>query len=314
MESKPTDHPIVRMASPLAPTLGVWMIAQLFQAILYGMGLLQVYLYFLWYNDRWWTKGAVILVTIFETLQTGFFFAATYDLFIDNFGVFGPLQPYPWQAVAQLLCLTLSTFVAQEYFAYGIYLLHKRTVIFPLFLAALALASLGAGIAQTTILFKVKVFAELDKTSTALNAQAGLALACDVFITAGLCWRLNVSRSGIQSTNKLINFLIVTALNRGVLTMVTAALNIVFFLTKPTAFYFIFMNVICGKFYMNSMLAMLNTRDHAHSLARLGTSISMSGFSANNRNQNETAVGVNVTVTKVSDEDQHPHDGKLPAF
>ncbi|KAJ7268375.1 hypothetical protein C8J57DRAFT_1325008 [Mycena rebaudengoi] len=290
------------MASPLDSTLGIWLVAQLLQAILYGMGLLQVYLYFFWYpGDRWVTKTAVILITVLETLQTGFFFGASYKFFINGFGQFGPFAILPWEAKAQLLTLTLSTFVAQEYFAHTLFLIHKRKILYPLFVALLGVASLGAGIAQTSILFTIQTLLEIEKTSTSLTVQAATALACDFFITAGLCWKLNTSRTGIQSTNKLINFLIMTAINRGVLTMLFAILNIVLWLTKPQAFYFLMMNIMCGKFYMNSMLAMLNTREHAHSLASVGTTLASSNFAMNSTTLHEPRskiepIGLNVSV------------------
>ncbi|KAJ7824556.1 hypothetical protein B0H13DRAFT_2375425 [Mycena leptocephala] len=81
----------------------------------------------------------------------------------------------------------------------------------------------GAGIAQTTILFTVHTLVDIEKTSSSLTAQAATALAC------------------IQSTNKLINFLIM-------FTMVFAILNIVLWLTKPDAFYFLMINIMRGKF------------------------------------------------------------------
>ncbi|KAJ7715660.1 hypothetical protein DFH07DRAFT_1068481 [Mycena maculata] len=280
------------MASPLSSTLGIWLVAQLLQAILYGMGLLQVYLYFIWYpTDRWFTKTGVILITVFETAQTGLFFGASYEFFINGFGQFGPNTKIPWEAKAQLLALTLSTFVAQEYFAHTLFLIGNRRIIYPLFVALLGVASLGAGIAQATILFTVQIFAELGKTSAALNTQAATALACDFCITVGLCWRLNTSRTSIQST---------TSINRGFFTMLFAMLNIILWVTKPEAFYFLMMNTMCGKFYMNSMLAILNTREHAHSLGRVGTLASAS-FAMNPLHGSRARmepIGVNVTVAE----------------
>ncbi|KAJ7764344.1 hypothetical protein B0H16DRAFT_1718278 [Mycena metata] len=289
--------------SPLASTLGVWLVTQLLQAILYGMGLLQAYLYFYWYpGDGWFTKAAVILITLCETAQTCLFFGGSYQFFIFGFGDFTPFTPVPWESKAQLLALTLSTFIAQEYFAHTLYLIHERKILYPLFVSLLGLASLGAGIAQCSILFSITSFVELGKTSTALNAQAATALACDFAITAGLCWRLNTSRTGIQSTNRLINFVIMTVINRGVLTMLFALLNIILWVTQPEAFYFLLMNSMCGKFYMNSMLAILNTRDHARTLARGGSSIAAPSFAMNSRADTRGPIGVNVTVTETMHE------------
>jgi len=266
------------------------------------MGLLQVYLYFFWYSkDSWGIKGTVILITILETVQTGTYFGATYRFFITDFGNFDALAQFPWQALVQLLALYTSTFVAQSYFAYCIYVLHKKRIFFPLVIVILSLVGLGGGVAQIVLAVHIKEFAQLPSTSAASNTQAALSLACDILITVCLCWRLNVARTGIQSTNRLLNFLIMTAINRGVLTMVTALLNMILFLTQPGTFYFMMMILLSGKFYMNSMLAMLNTRQHAHSIGAVGSmgdSISMSPFPSRGGAHVTEPVGVNISVRR----------------
>ncbi|KAJ6549134.1 hypothetical protein DFH09DRAFT_1087202 [Mycena vulgaris] len=80
----------------------------------------------------------------------------------------------------------------------------------------------------------------------------------------------NLPETSGPSTNNLLNFFIRTAINRGVLTMIPAALNMTLFLTQPGTFYSMFVLLISGKFYMNSMVAMLNTRRHAHAISRFG--------------------------------------------
>lgn len=129
-----------------------------------------------------------------------------------------------------------------------------------------------------------------------LNLQAACTLAADILITVGLSWRLNSARSGVQSsvsflptdhsdahpfahrTNKLLNFLIINAINRGILTMLTALLNMILvrppvlptglddselnlqFLTEPGTFYFMLIVIISGK----CTLSISFTRRHAH--------------------------------------------------
>ncbi|KAJ7175052.1 hypothetical protein C8R43DRAFT_1119077 [Mycena crocata] len=166
----------------------------------------------------------------------------------------------------------------------------------------------GGGIAQVVLVGKLKEFKELPKTSAASNTQAALALSCDILITVGLCWRLNTNRTGIQSTNKLLNFLIMTAVNRGVVTMVAALLNMILFLTQPGTLYFMLMLLISGKLYMNSMLAMLNTRQHAHSVGKFGVTaiehISMPTFSSG-PSANQVA-GISISTSTETDDDVIP--------
>ncbi|KAJ6467739.1 hypothetical protein C8R45DRAFT_1105854 [Mycena sanguinolenta] len=295
------------MSSPVASTLGLWLVTLFLTSILYGMGLLQAYLYFFWYpKDGWFTKSAVISVVVLETAQIALFFSASYKMFIDGFGQFGPDSILPWEAKVQLLALTLSTFVAQEYFAHMLYLIGNKRIIYPIFVALVAVASLGAGIAQVTILFTLQTWAELVRTSVTINVESATAFACDLFITIGLCWHLNTSRTGIQSTNKLINFLIMTSINRGVFTMVFAMLTILLWLTKQGSFNFILMNLLCGKFYMNSLLAVLNTREHAHSLGHLATtgSVSIGLTPLPSHRARIEPIGVTVTVVEESTHDR----------
>ncbi|KAJ7081207.1 hypothetical protein B0H15DRAFT_953217 [Mycena belliarum] len=286
----------------LADSFGVLLCALLFLSLLLGMGLLQVYLYFLWYpNDGWGTKGMVITITALEVAQSGLFFSSLYVVLIDGFGDFGRIDVIPWQSIAQLSCLYLATFGAQAYFSYLIYKLRTDRFLFPTAIFILSVAGLGAGIAQTVLSIKVKRFSELPSTSAATNTQAAFALACDILITVGLCWRLSNCRTGVQSTNKMLNFFIMTGLNRGLLTMVTAALNIILFLTQPGTFYFMLVLVLSGKLYMNSMLAMLNTRKHAQALAQFGSHnvdpISMGSYVAPSSKSNTRALGVTFPVT-----------------
>ncbi|KAJ7914772.1 hypothetical protein B0H13DRAFT_2324957 [Mycena leptocephala] len=307
------------MSNPLSSTFGIWLIALFLQSILYGMGLIQAYLYFFWYHkDNWGIKGTVITMPVLETFQSSTFFAAVYAYLIEDFGhpeklAFIPWREhFLWQSLAQLCALYTSTFVAQTYFASSIYFLRKQDKILPTVIVILSLVGFGAGIAQVFLAVHLKQWIELPKTSAATNTQAALSLTCDVLITVGLCWRLHKNRTGIQSTNRLLNFLIMTAINRGVLTMITALLNMILLLTQPGTFYFQLMLLLSGKFYMNSMLAMLNTRQHAYSVGKYGNTgvehISMPSFSSGVPAHSEG--GINISVTREIDLDDIQRRGK----
>ncbi|KAJ6457685.1 hypothetical protein C8R45DRAFT_943133 [Mycena sanguinolenta] len=121
--------------------------------------------------------------------------------------------------------------------------------------------------------FKIQGFKELGETKPTRTVQAVFALVGDILITVALCWRLNSSKGGLQSTNKVLNYLIITAINRGVLTMISAALNLILFSTESGTFYFMLWILLGGKFYMNSMLATLNTRGYA--VGMMGTNMDL---------------------------------------
>ncbi|KAJ7477002.1 hypothetical protein B0H11DRAFT_2426576 [Mycena galericulata] len=130
------------MASPLDSTMGIWLVCLFLASILYGVGLIQTYLYFhQWYTkDHWGVKSIVICLLIFETLHITFYFCGTYWALIDHFGDLPALAVITccpknlltrlglvWLK-AQLLAGYLSAFLVQMYFAYCIYAREKHAI------------------------------------------------------------------------------------------------------------------------------------------------------------------------------------------
>ncbi|KAJ6504564.1 hypothetical protein DFH09DRAFT_1365535 [Mycena vulgaris] len=293
------------MASPLAPTIGVWLMVTFIAALFQGMGMLQGFLYFVWHhNDHWWIKGTVITMLIVEAVQMGLAFSNCYTWLIDGFGDTANLDIIHWQDMAQLALIYISALIAQGYFARTIYHLDDKRKTIPIMIMLLALLACGAGLGQVAFCIELGKYSALGETAVTSNLQAAASLAADLLITGALLWRLNDGRSGIQSTNRVINFVIMTAINRGLCTMLLATLNVILFVTKPGTFYFMIAVELSDKLYMNSMLAMLNTREHARSL-RDGTvipsggkQISMATFAARPTN----------SITMISTHEVHRDD------
>jgi len=256
-------------APDLTSTAGVWLICAFVQAILQGCGLLQAFLYFVWYpKDPMTIKLTVVLLVILQCIQMTAAIANVYNWFITGFGDFVNLNTIHVADMTELVALFLSIFVAQAHFARCIYQLMERSIILPLSIFILAFAALGTGMGQVYHAIHLKFYSNLGNKTLEMtsNLQAGLALGADLLITVGLCWRLNKGRTGIQSSNRVINFLVMTAINRGVFTMFFAALDIILFTAKPGTFYFMIGFLVSDKLYMNSMLAILNTRQYASDL------------------------------------------------
>ncbi|KAF7364089.1 hypothetical protein MSAN_01067800 [Mycena sanguinolenta] len=261
------------MPSLIASTLGMWLVAVFLQSLLHGMGLLQGFLYFVWYPmDSGTVKGTVIAVLLTETVQMAGAFLTTYRWLIDGFGTSNFLL-IRWPDMLQLTALYLSTFIAQvQVVSYRetssadhFQSLRKNhtSISQERCVSAHPYSSPGSSgicvwiiIAQVIIATRLGDYRKIDETATTTNLQAGAALAADIAITGGLFWRFSKSRTGVQSTNRVLNFLIMTAINRGVLTMLSAIFTMVLFLTQPGSYYFMITLLLSDKFYMNNMLAM----------------------------------------------------------
>jgi len=271
------------------------------------MGMLQAFLYFVWYpKDPWSFKVTVILVLVLESVQMGASFGNIYDWFIKQFGNWDALRFIGWPDMLQLTALYLSVFVAQAHFARCIYHLQKQNIILPALIFLLALVAVGCGLGQVVQCIKLGEYSKLGATKVTTNVQAGTAIIADILITFGLCWRLNQGRGGIQSTNRILNFLIMTAINRGGFTVIFAALNIILFFSRPGTFDFMLVLFLSDKFYMNSMLAMLNTRQYAAHVGQttvVHSSLSAPVFEAAPRFMNNTnAITVSTTQQTHFDE------------
>jgi len=216
----------------------------------------------------------VILLVILETLQLVLVFVGTYGCFITNFGNVPNLWVITWNDAIQLLAGYLSAFTVQLYFAYCLYILDRKQKWVPSLIVVLALTSIGAGVAQIVItLTRSRSFLHFENTQASYITQSAATLACDIAITVSLMRYLGGHKNEYvpHATNNMLDKLMVYTINRGVLTALCAAINIILFFAVPGTFWFFLGILLSGKLYMNSALATLNSRQHlkesAHSSA-----------------------------------------------
>ncbi|KAJ7205206.1 hypothetical protein GGX14DRAFT_645047 [Mycena pura] len=285
----------------LPSTVGIWLVTAFVEAILQGMGMLQGFLYFTWYHkDPWSVKATVALLLAIECVQMGASIGVVYEWFITGFGDLANLDVIHWQDLLQLSSLYLSMFVTQVHFARSIYQLDRKHIFLPSLILVLSLLAIGGGIAEVIAVIKVRRYSRLSATNSTYLLQTAAALAADILITFGLCWQLRKRRSEFQSTNKILNFLILTAINRSVFTMFFAILNMILFLTRPGTFAFMIALFVSDKLYMNSLLAMLNTRQFAIQAGGVGVAeqIAMPNFSSTSSHRNKQPGAVYIQTTR----------------
>ncbi|KAJ7769603.1 hypothetical protein DFH07DRAFT_954197 [Mycena maculata] len=234
-------------APSLASTYGAWLISLFLETILYGIGFLQACLYFQWYpTDAWSIKFPVALV-------------------LQEFGVIQ--VDLLWSDSLQLLANYLSAFIVQIYFTSRIYRLmrepidsnmHKASDLGVYAVGIFAVVEISAGIAQTVLSYQLRSFAKLENTKAITTLQTAGSLACDIGIMVYL-W--------LRRTEKMMNALMINAVNRGMLTALSSAFTMILFLVYPDTFWFFLSLAPNSKLYMNSMLATLNMRHHIRKMA-----------------------------------------------
>ncbi|KAJ4473580.1 hypothetical protein J3R30DRAFT_3406489 [Lentinula aciculospora] len=229
----------------VASTLGIWIIAFFLATILYGMGILQAWLYFHWYpKDGWKLKSLIVVIVLLETVQVATFFAATYNVLIRHFGNWVAVLDITWRNYSQVEWLRNTTLGFHD---------SNRTII-----------SGSNGNVPSTF---ISSFAQIDTTTWIYSLLSASTFTCDVLIASALYVTLSGQRiAGAQyfptRSNTIIRKLTIYAINRGVLTAVAALINLILFLTIQNTFYYFIGLLTSSKLYMNSMLAALNSRQY----------------------------------------------------
>ncbi|KAF4578366.1 hypothetical protein EYR36_000173 [Pleurotus pulmonarius] len=99
------------------------------------------------------------------------------------------------------------------------------------------------------------------------------AMICDIMISSTLVYFLRTSRSGIKTSDSLIDKLIVYVIGIGALSSVFALLNLLTWLILPDDVIFVIFHSIISKLYVNSLLVTLNSRQRLRHDLNSGTGV-----------------------------------------
>ncbi|KAJ6516124.1 hypothetical protein C8R45DRAFT_959009 [Mycena sanguinolenta] len=245
---------------------------------LYGVTILQVYLYYRNYpSDRILWKCVVALLFALDSLASAFAAHALYTYFVLDFGK-SPVTDVAilWSFSTEKLLVTLITFVAQSCVDNCLDLL----LIFMTIIQLLCQCCLERYYQQNYHILHRLLGSGLPSIRnrnhrrdihnnrrswhpTLLDHQrfcAGLAALDDLLITAVLCFHISHNRSGLPSTNQFVDTVILYTVSRGILTATTQILFLITNVAFPGDTYFMPFHMCVGKFYVNGVLCTLNIR------------------------------------------------------
>ncbi|KDR82712.1 hypothetical protein GALMADRAFT_238211 [Galerina marginata CBS 339.88] len=245
----------------LDATYGAAFIGLIASAVLYGVTLLQTFLYYRQYpNDSWLTKFIVFFLWILDTAHLFLCTIALYTYLVTNFSNPEALHRSTWSMNLQTDCNGLIGLIVECFFARRLWIMSGNHFITGI-IVILACIHFGLGVFFTVegfILVNTSRFPSLIwVTSTGL----GSAAAADIIIAASLCYYLTKSRTGFARTDSLIATLIIYSLTTGLITSVIAFIIVVTFATMPNNYVWLGFFWLIGKCYVNSLLAALNSRE-----------------------------------------------------
>lgn len=255
------------MATNLDSTLGVLYISTLVSATLYGVGCTQIWFYFRKYRikDPWWVQTLVGLLSVFDTCQQAVLSACVYRYLVTF---------HDTAAIRVVLVKTLiieiffSNFIAifvQQFYCWRIYKLSNNIALAG-FLTCVAWASLAAITVYCAKSLHFDTFAQLATISSLSKTCNILAAAADALISAGMILVLNMSKTGFRRSTDIINRLMIFTFNTGLPTSFCAIMACVCISAWPDTFWYMFFFLQMGRFYTNSFMVTLNSREYIRSM------------------------------------------------
>ncbi|KIK28346.1 hypothetical protein PISMIDRAFT_674077 [Pisolithus microcarpus 441] len=242
----------------------------LVSTLLYGITNLQIYLYFMHYEDGLAMKVLVSVIWILDTLHISFVCHILYYYLITNYGVPTSLDYIIWSLPASVLVNVFVVSIVQCFFARQIYrrMSYKNQKGTGSQQILFVLAQFGFGI-ETVILEFINRNASVQTQITYYDVTPAWAtiVVAEVLITVSLCVLLYDSNSRsvlFPRTKRLVNTLIIYAVNRCLLTSLVAIADLVIAIEVQDT-WSIGLDFVIGKLYANSLLASLNSRERVRS-------------------------------------------------
>ncbi|EDR04279.1 uncharacterized protein LACBIDRAFT_304849 [Laccaria bicolor S238N-H82] len=305
-------------------TLGPLLLGIFFNTYLYGLLTFQYASYYnTAFNDALWIR-LIYLAWVYavDDFVNPLALASTFlpnlsAVEVDPFCMSGPVWPYPaWVFVA-----TVTACITQVFLAYRILRLKKSVALYATVLV-LAAAAFIFGIIFGVKVCNVKTYAivsqrlslvfgadfimtsmmETGGMSSLISVWLCLEVGVNVLITGILLHSLSQSRTGFQRSDSIINRLMQTTVQTGLLTSVVSVLTLVLYLAdRDTEFYSLF-GVPISRLYSNTLMHTLLCREELRG---------MIGLPGESTHITLTTDNIQLFVRKEIETDVHIDDSEL---
>jgi len=303
-------HPIVDIRS----TYGYIFIGLIISLLFFGITVCQTWIYFWRYGKRdpKLLKLLVWVIFLLDALHTSLCIYSVYWYLVLNFGNVENLEYNMWAMNVQVDINSLVDYLVQLYYARRVYLVSNSAII-PVIIVLLGANCFALGIVFTVRATALKTFSRYSSLIGITCIGLGSGVVADVLIAASMCWSLYHKRTGFAKTDSIIMTLMSYSINSGLLTSVfTIGVLISFAANTSNMTWEIFFWPM-GKIYANSLLAMLNSRDHVRERStndKADNAYGLNSFRITERTAEKcgtkpTTVSINVHRTETSN---YPHD------
>ncbi|KAN0127626.1 hypothetical protein V8E53_014604 [Lactarius tabidus] len=244
-------HPIVDIQN----TYGCTFIGLVISILLFGITVCQTWIYFWQYSQRdpKPLRFFVLVLLLLDTFHTILCIYSVYWYLILNFGNVENLEYNVWTMNAQVTINSFVDYLVQLFYARRLYIVS----CFPF--PGSSQHHMPVFTARSSAL---RVFSRYNSLIGITCIGLGSSVVADILIAFSMCWYLYHKRTGFARTDSMIMTLMSYSINSGLLTCIVTAGVLITFSTSTNSMIWEIFFWPMGKIYANSLLAMLNSRDH----------------------------------------------------
>ncbi|KAF6757886.1 hypothetical protein DFP72DRAFT_208153 [Ephemerocybe angulata] len=251
----------------LTTSFGATLLGTFFSAILYGLTVHQTYRYYRQYTiDRASLKLLVLALWVFDTLQTVLSMHTSYSFLVNHFGEPETLLYSNWSFRLSILVVAGPPFLSNAFYVSRLWIIGMRNYIFLALMGALMLTRTTFQLILAAMAWKYPLISDFRRYFWMVRAYCGASLVADILLAVFFCWTLHKRRTGYARTDSKIDLLMIYSINTGSLTSLVCLLSLMSLVFLDTGFVYIALHYLLGKLYVNSVLAVLNSRKPRHKL------------------------------------------------
>ncbi|KAI1784930.1 hypothetical protein LXA43DRAFT_1040221 [Ganoderma leucocontextum] len=257
-----SDAQLARVRESLACII----IGVVVSSILYGITVLQTYIYYRENSkDPIAVKVLVGILWFFDTSATVAITIGAWIFFVQDFGMQAsmPVVKGPPALTLETGANVFIALITQLFFAYRIWTFSRKNTVLVGAIAVLALSSFAAGLWISAFFLNASSLFNLQITKVRIigSLSNGLGAICDILISLALSCYLHMYRSRFKNDpdtvdERLMRYMI----ECGTLTALCQTCILVTFAALPGRIVFIPFQLVVGKLYCNTLLATLNAR------------------------------------------------------
>ncbi|KAK0471872.1 hypothetical protein IW261DRAFT_1571563 [Armillaria novae-zelandiae] len=253
------------MLPSVSETLGAVYIGVTIAAVLYGVTNLQAVIYYRRYPNDWWVYHySVGFLWALDTVHVALSTYAVYVFLIHFFGdLDGALEYDSWSMKWQVYMNDVLAVYIQGLYALRLWQLGRhfhKTIVY--FISLAVVASFGTVIYVVYDISITPNIASSSSLKTPIYVFFSTIATTDLIIAIPMFYYLHKSRTIIlvPSTATVLLRLMRLVLMSGLATSACSLLTLITYIVWPKSLAFLGIHFVLSKLYINSLLAMLNSR------------------------------------------------------